>query len=234
MGAQRTRKRHQNHALCNPRLFSRNALHEMQAAGASDKECRELTDKTITDISTVVTNNQKIIDELPKGQQCMDLGQAEVTKMTSLKKKADSHLVQCRTTLTTTQNFKVEFGSRTYSSLTVGKCDTFFSSTNYISAKASYNAAVKAEQIAVGSAKEASTNLQIAVTAAAKAKKECLCHTKKSHDKAFTERSAANRANEQAWDKAHRILCVLNGKQPCAVPKCPVLVASRLLPEAKC
>merc|ERR1711896_22027 len=56
---------------------AREKISQMQAAGASDKECRELTEKTKKDIETVVTNNQKIIDNLPKGEQCMQLGQAQ-------------------------------------------------------------------------------------------------------------------------------------------------------------
>merc|ERR1711959_829291 len=120
---------------------AREKISQMQAAGASDKECRELTEKTKKDIETVVTNNQKIIDNLPKGEQCMQLGQASVLIAQTEKSKADALVVSTQTSVTKASNHKVEFGSRTYSSLTKGKCDTFFSHSNYVTAKATNKAA---------------------------------------------------------------------------------------------
>merc|ERR1711943_146814 len=52
---------------------AREKISQMQTAGASDKECRELTEQTKKDIGTVVTNNQNIIDKLPKGEQSIQL-----------------------------------------------------------------------------------------------------------------------------------------------------------------
>merc|ERR1712224_1099328 len=157
---------------------AREKISQMQAAGASDKECRELTEKTKKD-KTVVTNNQKIIDNLPKGEQCMQLGQAAVLIAQTEKSKADALVVSTQTSVTKASNHKVEFGSRTYSSLTKGKCDTFFSHSNYVTAKATYKAAVTAHNKAVGAAAEATKILKIKISAAAKAKHECLCKTQK-------------------------------------------------------
>merc|ERR1712149_171717 len=78
---------------------AREKISQMQAAGASDKECRELTEKTKKDIETVVTNNQKIIDNLPKGEQCMQLGQAAVLIAQSEKSKADALVVSTQTSV---------------------------------------------------------------------------------------------------------------------------------------
>merc|ERR1712149_156774 len=157
---------------------AREKISQMQAAGASDKECRELTEKTI--------------DNLPKGEQCMQLGQAAVLIAQTEKSKADALVVSTQTSVTKASNHKVEFGSRTYSSLTKGKCDTFFSHSNYVTAKATYKAAVTAHNKAVGAAAEATKILKIKISAAAKAKHECLCKTQKSHATEFSSRSAAN------------------------------------------
>merc|ERR1712093_595453 len=142
---------------------AREKISQMQTAGASDKGCRELTEKTKKDIETVVTNNQRIIDALPKGEQCMQLGQAQVLLAQKEKSKADALVVSTQT------------------SVTKGKCDTFFSHSNYVTAKATYKAAVTAHNKAVGAAAEATKILKIKISAAAKEKHECLCKTQKSH-----------------------------------------------------
>merc|ERR1712188_186172 len=77
-----------------------NKIAEMQAAGASDKECRELTEKTKTDIKVVVENNQKIIDSLSTGQECHAEGQTEVRVATESLSKAKTTLTTAILTLT--------------------------------------------------------------------------------------------------------------------------------------
>merc|ERR1712167_165351 len=209
---------------------AREKISQMQTAGASDKECRELTEKTKKDIQTVVTNNQNIIDKLPKGEQCMQLGQGSVVIAQTEKSKADALVVSTRTSVTKASNHKVEFGSRTYSSLTKGKCDTFFSHSNYVTAKATYKAAVTAHNKAVGAAAEATKILKIKISAAAKAKHECLCKTQKSHATEFSSRSAANAA---IWRLAHKILCVLDRKTPCTFAGVPTLRRASITTAAK-
>merc|ERR1711977_74913 len=204
---------------------AREKISQMQAAGASDKECRELTEKTKKDIETVVTNNQKIIDNLPKGEQCMQLGQESVLLAQTENSKADALVVSTRTSVTKASNHKVEFGSRTYSSLTKGKCDTFFSHSNYVTAKATYKAAVTAHNKAVGAAAEATKILKIKISAAAKAKHECLCKTQKSHATEFSSRSAANAAN--------KILCELDRKTTCKWGGVPTLRRASITTAAK-
>merc|ERR1711924_484755 len=73
------------------------------------------------------------------------------------------------------RDFKVEFGSRTFSSLKEGDCATFFTHGNYVSAKAAYEKASKNDA-----------------------------------------------ANEKAWNMAHKLECVLDGKTSCQIPPVPV------------
>merc|ERR1712118_472356 len=68
---------------------ARETLSQMQAAGKSDKDCRKLVDETKKEINTNVNTNQKVIDGLPDGSQCMNLGADNVKKTTELKIKAD-------------------------------------------------------------------------------------------------------------------------------------------------
>merc|ERR1711924_497831 len=68
---------------------AREKISQMQAAGASDKECRELT------------------DNLPKGEQCMQLGQASVLIAQTEKSKADALVVSTKASVTKASNHKV-------------------------------------------------------------------------------------------------------------------------------
>merc|ERR1712144_31776 len=123
---------------------ARETLSQMQAAGKSDKDCRKLVDETKKEITTNVNTNQKIIDGLPDGSKCMNEGQDNVKKTTDLKIKADKDQKTKCDEVTKAASASVDFGSRTYSSLTVGKCSSFYSSSAYTTAKTRYTSAVAA------------------------------------------------------------------------------------------
>merc|ERR1712093_731560 len=202
---------------------ARETLSQMQAAGKSDKDCRKLVDETKKEITTNVNTNQKIINDLPDGSKCMNKGQGTVKKTQELKIIADKDQKTKCDEEKKAASASVDFGSRTYSSLTVGKCSSFYSSSAYTKAK--------------GAAGEAATALTNAIAAAKKAKHECLCKTKKDHEKAFTDGNAANAANAKAWAFAHHLECVLDGKTACRVPNPPRVARGKLTgaaKEAKC
>merc|ERR1711981_183490 len=203
-------------------------IAEMQAAGASDKKCRELTEKTKTDITTVVTNNQKIIDSLSTGQECHSVGQKEVQTATESLSKAKTTLTETTVALTKAENYSVDFGSRTFSSLKKGDCTTFFTHSSYTTAKATYEAAKTAKIKATGAHTEATRILKLAIESAAKDKHTCQCKIQALHRKEYTERSAANAANKKAWDLAHQILCVLDHKTTCKWNGVPVLTKATI------
>jgi len=216
---------------------ARETLSQMQAAGKSDKDCRKLVDETKKEINTNVNTNQKVIDGLPDGSQCMNLGQDNVKKTTELKIKADKDEKTKCDEVKKAASASVDFGSRTFSSLTVGKCSSFYSSSAYTTAKTRYTSAVAACNKAKGAAAEAAKAVTSAKAAAEKAKNECLCKTKKDHEKAFTDGNAANAANAKAWAFAHHLECVLDGKTACRVPAPPTVTRGKLTgaaKEAKC
>merc|ERR1711981_501841 len=158
-------------------------IAEMQAAGASDKECRDLTEKTKKDIETVVTNNQKIIDSLTTGQECHSEGQTEVKVATESLSKAKTTLQITTTELTKAESTQVDFGSRTFSSLKKGECATFFTHSSYTTAKAKHTAAVTAKTKAIGVHTEAQRILKVAISTAAKLKHTCQCKVQTLHRK---------------------------------------------------
>merc|ERR1712093_28699 len=198
-------------------------INEMTAAGKSDKDCRKLVTETRKDIQTNVDNCQKTIDAMPKGEHCVNLGQAGVKAATEAKSKADKHYKHTTTEVTKASSASVDFGSRVYSSLTHGKCETFYSSGVYTSAKTRYTSAVTAQTKAKGAAEEAAKAVTAAIEAAKKEVSKCRCQTKNDHNKAFATHTASNAANKKAWDFACKVERVLDRKNACtcnAAPKC--------------
>merc|ERR1712193_157862 len=197
-------------------------VNEMTAAGKSDKDCRKLVTETRKDIETNVNTCQKTMDALPNGKECPSRGQAGVKTATEAKDKADKHYKYTVTEVTKASSASVNFGSRTFSSLTEGKCESFYSSTSYTTAEATYKAAVTARTKAKG---------------AAKAKKECECQVKKDHEEKFTKLSAADAANKKAWEFACKVECVLDGKANCrcsAAPQCKKAKLTAAVNAAQC
>merc|ERR1719261_2134157 len=188
----------------------------MTAAGKSDKDCRKLVTETRRDIETNVNSCQKTMDALPNGKECPSRGQKGVKTAREAKDKADKHYKYTVTEVTKASSASVNFGSRTFSSLTEGKCESFYSSTSYTTAEATYKAAV---------------------TARTKAKSECECQVKKDHEEKFTKLSAADAANKKAWEFACKVECVLDGKTSCrcsAAPQCKRAKLTAAVNAAQC
>merc|ERR1712093_523605 len=212
-------------------------VNEMTAAGKSDKDCRKLVTETRKDIETNVNSCQKTMDALPNGKECPSRGQKGVKTATEAKDKADKHYKYTVTEVTKASSASVKFGSRTFSSLTEGKCESFYSSSSYTTAEATYKAAVTARTTAKGAAEQADKELKGAIEAAAKAKKECECQVKKDHEEKFTKLSAADAANKKAWEFACKVECVLDGKSNCrcsAAPQCKKAKLTAAVNSAMC
>merc|ERR1712072_1269987 len=195
----------------------------MTTAGKSDKDCRKLVEETRKEVQTNVDTCTKTIDALPKGEACPAKGQAAVKAATEAKSKADKLVITTKTAVTKAESASVSFGSRTFSSLTEGKCESFYTSTAYTKA--------------TGAASEAAIALKNAIAAAAKEKAECECAVKKDHESKFSTLSKANAANEKAWSFACKVECVLDGKTTCkcsAAPKCVRPKVTSAVMEAVC
>merc|ERR1711939_868660 len=218
-------------------LQARQTLDQMKSSGKSDAEGRKLVQESKNEITTNCKTSQKILDSLATGSQCLDLGLAEVAKMKQALEAADKHTAKCKAEVTAASTASVKFGSRTFSSLTEGKCESFFTSSSYTTAEATYKAAVTARTTAKGAAEQADKELKGAIEAAAKAKKECECQVKKDHEEKFTKLSAADAANKKAWEFACKVECVLDGKTSCrcsAAPQCKKAKLTAAVNAAQC
>merc|ERR1711939_457380 len=195
---------------------ARATIDDMIADGASDADCRKLTGDTINDIKSSVEILQKEIDAVSSGVECNTEGQTQVKITAEAQTKAH-----------------VDFGSRVYSTLTVGKCDTFFSHSSYVTAKASFKTATKAFEHATGAHTQAVTEAKMAVETAKKMRHQCLCKKKKEHETVYSVRHASAAANLKAWVKAHQIICVLDDKTSCRIPAVPTVTRGKIYSDAK-
>merc|ERR1711998_562107 len=211
---------------------ARSTIEQMTTAGKSDKDCRKLVEETRKEVQTNVDTCTKTMNALPKGEACPETGQAAVKAATEAKSKADKLVITTKTAVTKAESASVSFGSRTFSSLTEGKCES-----SYTSAETTYKSAVTAYTMATGAAGEAAIALKNAVAAAAKEKAECECAVKKDHESKFSTLTKANAANEKAWNFACKVECVLDGKTTCkcsAAPKCVRPKVTSAVMEAVC
>merc|ERR1711903_215815 len=202
---------------------ARATINDMIADGASDADCRKLTGDTINDIKSSVEILQKEIDSVSSGVECN----------TEAETKAHTTLTTSKKELQKCTEAKVDFGSRVYSTLTVGKCDTFFSHGAYVTAKASFQTATKAFQLATGAHTQAVTEAKMAVETAKKLRHQCLCKKKAEHEKVYTVRYASAAANLKAWVKAHQIICVLDDAKSCRIPAVPTVTRGKIYSDAK-
>merc|ERR1712144_86645 len=216
---------------------ARSTIEQMTTAGKSDKDCRKLVEETRKEVQTNVDTCTKTMDALPKGEACPAKGQAAVKAATEAKSKADKLVITTKTAVTKAESASESFGSRTLTSLTAGKCESFYTSTSYTTAKATYKSAVTAHTKATGAAGEAAIALKNAVAAATKEKAECECAVKKDHESKLSTLTKANAANEKAWNFACKVECVLDGKTTCkcsAAPKCVKPKVTSAVMEAVC
>jgi hypothetical protein len=198
-------------------------IREMTASGKSDKDCRKLVTETRNDVTKTVTSAQKTLDGMEKGDSCMKLGQAEVNSATKAKAKADGQVKTYATQVKKTAGASISLGQKSFSSLTEGNCDFFFSSSTYTNAKNAHDTAVSAHTKAVGAAIEAAKLLKKAIDLAEDAKNNCLCKTKLALKAAFKTAQGTAAANKKAWDFASKLECVLDGKTTCKIAPCPAV-----------
>jgi len=209
---------------------ARSTLTSLQQAGKSWKECEQLVKDDKAEVEANVKNAQKIINSLEVGHKCTALSKKADDEKTEAKRTEDE-VAKKKTEETAAKDAMVDFGSRTFSSLTKGDCGVFFTHKNYISAKANAAKAAQARKEAEGAAVQAKKVMEKAVAQAKTDTQKCLCDTKFAHNKALKEGKANDAANEKLWVRAHKLECVIKGQTSCKIPPVPSITAPALNPE---
>jgi outer membrane protein OmpA-like peptidoglycan-associated protein len=200
---------------------ARETLNQMKTAGKSEAACRKLVKDTKDEITENVKNSQKALNELEKGKTCEKFHKETADEKLEAKKTAEN-LTKKISEKKKASDFKVVFGSRTFSSLKEGDCATFFTHGSYVSAKAAYEKASKEVTEAQGAKKTADEVLKKAIEQANEDTQKCLCTLKTLHKTSYESSRKNDAANEKAWNMAHKLECVLDGKTSCQIPPVPV------------
>ena len=111
--------------------------------------------------------------------------------------------------LHTATNAQVRLSAQEYQTLSAGECGWITTDAAYLSARATYEAAV----LALSEAKsEYTLSIQMhsdAVTTAARLKLECECAARTEHAEAWADANKDNDSSAAAWSQAHHIECVI-------------------------
>merc|ERR1711977_58051 len=150
--------------------------------------------------------------------------------VTETRKDVQTNVDSCQKTIDAMPKGEhcVNLGQDNVKAATEAKCDSFYTSGVYTTAKTTYTAAVTAQTKAKGEAEEAAKALTAAIAAAAKEKLDCECKTRADHKKAFATHGAADAANQKAWNFACKVECVLDGKTTCTCSAAPMCKAAKL------
>merc|ERR1712006_33896 len=132
------------------------------------------------EITENVKNSQKALNELEKGKTCEKFHKETADEKLEAKKTAEN-LTKKLSEKKKASDFKVVFGSRTFSSLKEGDCATFFTHGSYVSAKAAYEKASKEVTKAEGAKKTADEVLKKTIEKANEDTQDCLCTLKTLH-----------------------------------------------------
>jgi len=210
-------------------------IQTLMESGKSDKECRDLATASKKAIEDDNAADQKILDALPDGSNCKNEGQGLANTNKAALAQASQAESDAKKKLDKAKAVNVDFGSMPYNTLTPGQCGVFFNHANYKAAKNALDAAQKAHDKAKGAKVAALKAYDDSVAAAAKAKAECLCRTKKKHDEAWASVKKTAPKGGIDWKTAHNVLCVLDGTpaSKCKVPPQPKLVDPKLTADAQ-
>jgi hypothetical protein len=210
---------------------TRSELAEMRAKGKSDKDCRKLADETEDDVKKSVAAQQAAIEQLDKGEKCVNEGQKDVTRLKNQVDNAKADKKKKDKAYQNAQNQKIDFGKFSYNELTPGQCGIFFKNSAWTNAHNSVKNAQQAAQKAAGYLTASEKAHKQAVADAQTAANKCACDVKKLHLKSVkAANDKAEAANKKAWKRAADLRCLLDGTpaDKCKVTAIPTVKAVKL------
>merc|ERR1712166_288864 len=203
---------------------AKSTVSQLLSIGKSSSACMSLADATIKEVKDSMKAAQKILDTIKDGSQCKKVGESLVSKATNSVVSASKANVDATAAANAACSAEVTFKPQSLSSLKNGECGFVTTDPAFVLAKKKCTQMKKSAEKAkgfLGGAKTALVNLK---KAAKDDKKKCRCAAQKSHKVALEAAGKVNSAaNKKAWDKAHNMLCVLNGQSTCKVPSLPSL-----------
>jgi len=185
----------------------------MKKKGATEADCKDLAKTTCKETVAERTRAQKLILSVRDGRTCHTRGQRSVKKALAYYHRNRKTWMAMKVKVTTASNAYVKFSSQKFSSLKQGKCGFIFSSRTYLSAKATYDRAVRVEISWKGRVSESHKMYLKWVKIAANMVKKCHCSVKATAMRVWkteTKKSVLAR-QDKAYAKCTMMQCVLAG-----------------------
>lgn len=194
-------------------IEAQETVSELQRKGTTHADCEELAKTTCKTVEAEIRSSQTQMRQLDNGKKCINLGQNQVMKMTAEFHRTMKKHKEAVVKVTVAHNAQVQFGTHTFNTLRVGSCSQFFGSRTYLTAKATYETAVRVEVSWKGRVREALRAKLTAEAEARRQKKRCLCTTKKTRDTFWKVVTCPKRQArlKKAHAKCKMMQCVLNG-----------------------
>merc|ERR1711981_17933 len=186
---------------------------DLKKKGATEADCKDLAKTSCKEVLAERTNAQKSLDSLKSGKQCVTLGQGGVRKALAHYQRTKRTWYQMKVKVTTASAASVSISAQRFSSLRHGKCGFVFTSRTYLSAKATYDRAVRLEISWKGRVSEAHKMYLRFVSIAKKQVKRCHCRTKAASTTRWSlfTKSATLSRQAKAYAKCKMMQCVLSG-----------------------
>jgi hypothetical protein len=205
---------------------AKDTVTQLLQDGKDDSACRELAKTTSDEVLNAVKHSQETLAAMPDGSECDDEGKGLIDDAKQAKDAAKDAEKDAHDALESAKSEEFDFGKFRYTDLEEGQCGTFFNSQVWQNTKSKVQSAQNTYNTKVSETQSAARAVTVAQTEAAKLVKECKCKAKKALDKALeTMNNNAEADNIKAWNKAHHMECVLDGKTTnnCNVPALPVV-----------
>merc|ERR1712166_144191 len=203
---------------------AKSTVSQLLSIGKSSSACKSLADPAIKEVKDSVKNVQKILETNKDGSQCEKVGESLVSKAKNSVVSASKASVDATAAANAACSADVTFKPQSLSGLKNGECGFVTTDPAFVLAKKTCTQMKKSAEKAKGALDGAKTALVNVKKAAKDDKKKCRCAAQKSHKVALEAAGKVNSAaNKKAWDKAHNMLCVLNGQSTCKVPSLPSL-----------
>lgn len=203
---------------------------------AGPNACKKMANTSKNGVRKAKDELQRRLDAFKRDRACASKGSNAVRQTSREVVDATQHQKRMSRQYSKSKKTTIKFGSRSFDSLTKGKCNTFFSSVSYRRVEATVKRSLRALQSSNTRLSVAKRAKRTALLNQRRLRNKCYCAARESY-KAFYAKLSQQLKRDQtpSWRKAAFLLCVLRGvkQSKCRVPPLPRLVKKGLGREAR-
>merc|ERR1712096_191528 len=161
-------------------LQAESSISDMKKKGATNADCVDLAHTMCKEVEKEVSTDQRLINRLHDGRQCLKLGLKALRSATASLKKTTTTWKRYKAKVTKAYHKRVHMGVHKFSSLKRGKCGSFYRLRSYLHAKHTYRRYVKITSSWRGRVRETVKVLIAVKRYRARQIKVCRCHTRRN------------------------------------------------------